>query len=196
MRMTRPEPLVYAGLKQKLGATEKLRELGPDATSDDLIREALRYLVDRCNEYIEKGTADIGKGRVNRVVITYPTMASPTVRQKLRAMVNDVGVAFVDNSYDEAIAAALFILLRDFGGDHDTGLELLRSRSRTNGEGQWTQNLLVIDIGGGTTDIALLALHLRNATPGGLGDPRQRAATTSCCPRCSAPPADSSWAGS
>jgi hypothetical protein len=165
------EPLIYAGLKQKLGSPEKHEELGAGATSDDLIREALRDIIGRCNDFIEKGAEGIGRGRVNRVVITFPTMASPSVRQKLRTMVNDVGVSFVDNSYDEAIAAAMFTLMRDFGGDHDTGLELLRSQSRETGEGRWKQNLLVIDIGGGTTDIALLALHLRNMTPANLGDP-------------------------
>jgi hypothetical protein len=165
------EALVYAGLKQRLASVEQHRELGSGVTSDDLIKESLRDIVRRCNTFIAQGPRELGKGEVNNVVITFPTMATPTVRQKLRAMVEDIDVPLVDNSFDEAIAAAMFVLLRDFGGDYDTGLELLRSRSRQVGEVQWKQNLLVIDIGGGTTDIALLGLHLEDETPPGLGAP-------------------------
>jgi hypothetical protein len=164
------EALVYAGLKQRLAAAEAHPELGPDATSDDLIRESLRDLIGRCDAFIEHGPRELGKGTINNVVITFPTMATPTVRNKLRTMVEDLGIGLVDNSFDEAIAAAMFVLLCDFGGDYDTGLELLRSRSRRVGETQWKQNLLIIDIGGGTTDIALLGLHLRDETPAELGD--------------------------
>jgi hypothetical protein len=162
--------LVYAGLKQRLAQEVPHPELGPDATSDDLIRESLRDLVSRrCNSFIEEGPRELGKGEINNVVITFPTMATPVVRSKLRTMVEDIGVGLVDNSFDEAIAAAMFVLLCDFGGDYDTGLELLRSRSRPEGQAQWKQNLLIIDIGGGTTDIALLGLHLRDETPASLG---------------------------
>ena len=165
------ENLVYAGLKQRLSAVEQHPELWTGATSDDLIRESLRDIVRRCNVYIGQGPADFGKGQVNNVVITFPTMATPAVRQKLGDMVRATGVSLVDSTFDEAVAAAMFVLLQDFGGDYDTGLELLRSRSRPVGPTQWKQNLLIIDIGGGTTDIALLGLHLQDETPSGLGDP-------------------------
>src|SRR5260370_25367707 len=105
------------------------------------------------------------------VVITFATMATPPVRRKLHDMLRTIGISLVDNSFDEAIAAAMFTVLRDFGGDYDTGLELLRSQSQDLGKDNWKQNLLVIDIGGGTTDIALLGLNLHDKTPGGLGDP-------------------------
>jgi len=165
------EALVYAGQKQRLARAEPHPELGPGATSDDLIRESLRDLIRRCDSFIEDAPRGIGKGAINKVVVTFPTMATPVVRSKLRTMVEDIGVGLVDSSFDEAIAAAMFVLLCDFGGDYDTGLELLRSRSQPVGPGQWKQNLLIIDIGGGTTDIALLGLNLRDETPAGLGDP-------------------------
>jgi hypothetical protein len=166
------ERLIYAGLKQRLGSAWPQPELGPGRTSDDLIHECLRDIIGRCDKFIAEASSEIGKGRVDEVVITFPTMASPTVRGKLRTLVRGLGVSLVDASFDEAIAAAMFVLLRDFGGDHDIGLELLRSKSRPAGPNQWKQNLLVIDIGGGTTDIALLGLHLSDQTPGDLDPAR------------------------
>jgi molecular chaperone DnaK (HSP70) len=167
-----PQTHIYAGLKQRLSNAEPHPELGAGVTSDDLIREALRDIVGRCNTFVEQGSRELGTGRVNNVVITFPTMATPPVRQKLRDMLEKIGIRLVDNTLDEAIAAAMFTVLRDFGSDFDTGLELLRSQSRGIGTEQdqdeqkkWQQNLLVIDIGGGTTDIALLGLHLHDETP-------------------------------
>jgi hypothetical protein len=158
-------PLIYAGLKQRLARPEVLAGLGPGLTSDDLIREALRDLLVRTNAYIDSRPAGVDDGRIDKVVITYPTMATPPVRRKLREFLTDLGISQVDTSYDEAIAAAMFFVLRDFSGDHDLGLEVLRSRSTEIDGDNWRQNLLVIDIGGGTTDIALLTLGLQDRTP-------------------------------
>jgi hypothetical protein len=164
-------PIVYAGLKQQLGQTRPYPELG-SATSDTLLRDSLGDLLRRTNAYIDSAPPELGSGEVGSVVITYPTMATPPVRHKLRDMLTELGISLIDTSYDEAIAAAMFFLLRDFGGDHDTGLEVLRARSRPTGKpDQWVQNMLVIDIGGGTADIALLTLTLADRTPDGL-DPR------------------------
>jgi hypothetical protein len=166
------DPLVYAGLKQRLGQRKELPELGAGVTSDALLRDALGDLIKRTNAYIARGPGDLGTGRIDNVVITYPTMASPAMRHKLGDMLRELGISRIDLSYDEAVAAAMFFLLRDFAGDHDIGLEVLRARSRpTRRSDQWAQNLLVIDIGGGTADIALLTLTLIDSTPPEL-DPR------------------------
>lgn len=157
---------VYAGLKQRLAKAVPHDELGTGMTSDDLIQESLRYLVGRCNAFVSSGAQELGTGSINHVVATFPTMATPAVRHKLRGMLEAIGIRLIDNTLDEAIAAAMFTVLRDFGSDYDTGLELLRAQSRqVDKDKGWKQNLLVIDIGGGTTDIALLGLHLRDETP-------------------------------
>jgi hypothetical protein len=161
-----PRTHVYAGQKGRLSKAEQHPELGPGITSDDLIREALRDIVRRCNAFIGAGPRELGTGRVSNVVITFPTMATPPVRRKLADMLRAVDIPLVDNSLDEAIAAAMFTVLRDFGSDYEIGIELLRSQSReVVPDKKWKQNLLVIDIGGGTTDIALLGLHLQDETP-------------------------------
>jgi hypothetical protein len=157
---------VYAGLKQRLGDPVRHEELGPDITSDDLIQGALGDLLSRCDDFVKAGARNVGTGPIRTVVVTFPTMATPAVRHKLAEMLGNLRTGIVDNTLDEAIAAAMFTVLRDFGSDYETGLELLRSQSRKVPEkDQWRQNLLVIDIGGGTTDVALLRLHLRDNTP-------------------------------
>ena len=156
---------VYAGLKQRLGKPAPREELGPDVTTDDLIQGALQDLLSRCDDFVA-AAQNLGTGPIRTVVVTFPTMATPAVRQKLAGMVGELRTSIVDNTVDEAIAAAMFTVLRDFGSDYETGLELLRSQSRKIPEyEQWRQNLLVIDIGGGTTDVALLRLQLRDITP-------------------------------
>jgi hypothetical protein len=157
---------VYAGLKQRLGNPVPHEELAPGIDSDDLIREALRDLLSRCDDFVKTAAQNVGTGPIRTAVITFPTMATPAVRHKLAEMLREIRPGIVDNTLDEAIAAAMFTVLRDFGSDYETGLELLRSQSREMVPDQkWKQNLLVIDIGGGTTDIALLGLHLRDDTP-------------------------------
>ena len=169
-------PRVFAGLKQKLEESKPVPGLD-GVGSDDLIREAIGFLLRRTDDFIASpgDGGRLGTGSVARAVVTYPTMSSPAVRRKLKNMVAALGVADVVTSYDEAVATAMFFLMRDFGGDHDIGLESLRARSTPIEPLHWEQNVLVIDIGGGTADVALLTLGLRDATtPDRTADPRVR----------------------
>jgi hypothetical protein len=93
------------------------------------------------------------------------------VRHRLRELLTDPsdgqGLAQVQTSYDEAIAAVMFFLMRDFGGEFEVGVEAVKARYRAvpNVDNAWAQNILVIDIGGGTTDIALVTMTLTDRTP-------------------------------
>ena len=49
---------------------------------------------------------------------------------------------------------------REFGTNHTVGIESFKTRCHFDGE-KWVQNTLILDIGGGTTDIALIELALR-----------------------------------
>ncbi|MDC0772731.1 hypothetical protein [Streptomyces sp. HD] len=160
----------FRGLKLQLGRERVMDELPghPPPTSDMLIQSALGYLIDRSDRYIARqAPGRLGSGRLNDVVVTYPTVATPDVRRTLRSLVSEgLGVERVSMHFDEAVAAVMFFVMRDFGGDLDTGVEAFRARSRSLGAGAgWTQNVLAIDIGGGTTDIALLTLTLTDTTP-------------------------------
>lgn len=136
----------------------------------------LSYL-DLCRRF-EEGTADVGGSpgetpaearlgaRVDEVILTYPTSTPPRARERLRRLAAAaLGASDVDLAYDEAAAAALFFLLREFGGDLTGGVPAFRSRAaRVSDAPQptWRTTMLVIDIGGGTTDIAVLAIDLED----------------------------------
>ncbi|MEV5410448.1 hypothetical protein AB0K60_16605 [Thermopolyspora sp. NPDC052614] len=164
------------GLKRRLIAPERLpddldvRRDGWARDSDLLLAAAYADLARRVEEYADAiPDAQIAGRRVEQVVVTYPTTTPAGARHRLRELVADaLGLrspldAHID--YDEAVAAALFFLMRDFGGDAQAGIEAFRARCRpVPGKRMWHQHLLVIDIGGGTTDIALLLLELHDLT--------------------------------
>jgi Uncharacterized protein conserved in bacteria, putative virulence factor len=78
--------------------------------------------------------------------------------------VQELGIDDVQTAYDEAVSVAIFFLWREFGGNLNIGIESFKTRCRQNGN-KWSQNVLVLDIGGGTTDLALIELTLEDKTP-------------------------------
>ncbi|MET8992858.1 hypothetical protein ABZW49_46070 [Nonomuraea wenchangensis] len=172
---------LYRGLKRRLVTPERLapglgvRQDGWADDTDLLLAAAYADLARRVEEYADTlQEAQLQGRRVEQVVVTYPTTTPPGARQRLRELVADaLGLRTpmdVHMDYDEAVAAALFFLMRDFGGDAQAGIEAFRARCRpVPGKRMWRQVLLVIDIGGGTTDIALLLLELHDLT---VPDPR------------------------
>ncbi|MFC0864004.1 hypothetical protein ACFHYQ_17025 [Sphaerimonospora cavernae] len=135
--------------------------------AEGLFAGVVSSLLGRGDGFIEEGRPAFGPGRLDHVVLTYPTMSSPDVRRNLRRIVHEtLGVTLVDTDYDEAIAAALFFLMRDLGPHYGTGLEALRARYRPvkGATGAYEENVLVIDVGGGTTDIALVRFLLKDRT--------------------------------
>src|SRR5262249_55758360 len=128
-------------------------------TSDQLVQAAWAQLVDLTNHWRGRNPAARSKGRFTRAVVTYPTVAPPSVRREVETLVRDLKFPDVVTDYDEAVAAALFYLHREFGGSLDLGPELFKARSRRD-KNKWFQNVLVLDVGGGSTDLALLQLTL------------------------------------
>jgi hypothetical protein len=98
---------------------------------------------------------------MRRATITYPTTTPPGARRRLGELVREALSIEPDISYDEGTAAALFFVMRELGGAAASGIEALRAASRPRGGPRsWVRTMLVVDIGGGTTDIALIALEL------------------------------------
>ncbi|MET7401793.1 hypothetical protein ABZS66_50765 [Dactylosporangium sp. NPDC005572] len=104
--------------------------------------------------------------KVSEVAVTYPTVTPPSVRDRLRHIVADalcLDPKRVYLEYDEAIAAGLYFVMRGFGGDADAGIRAFRAAATEvpdAAERTWRQYMAVLDLGGGTADIALLALDL------------------------------------
>lgn len=135
--------------------------------------------------FVELVRQELGLGpdeRISRVNITYPTKLPPDRREELLAAVRGLAPQ-VEMTIDESAAAAGFFLLRRFGADTRLGVEAFKLQARCP-EGprawedpelwakalQWHENLLVIDVGGGTTDCALVKAAVIDATPPELGD--------------------------
>ena len=97
-------------------------------------------------------------------MVTYPAIAPPRVREEVEQLVSKLGIQSVQMAYDEAVSVAIFFLWREFGGDLRIGIESFKTRCRRSGE-HWSQNVLVLDIGGGTTDLALINLSLQEKDP-------------------------------
>jgi hypothetical protein len=133
-------------------------------TSDQLVQAAWAQLVELTNHWRGRNPTSCSKGRFTRAVVTYPTVAPPSVRREVETLVRELQFPDVVTDYDEAVAAALFYLHREFGGSLDLGPEVFKARSRRD-KNKWFQNVLVLDIGGGSTDLALLQLTLEEVDP-------------------------------
>jgi hypothetical protein len=140
-------------------------------TSDQLVQAAWAQLVELTNHWRGRNPTSCSKGRFTRAVVTYPTVAPPSVRREVETLVRELKFPDVVTDYDEAVAAALFYLHREFGGSLDLGPEVFKARSRRD-KNKWFQNVLVLDIGGGSTDLALLQLSLEELDPFSPGENR------------------------
>lgn len=92
------------------------------------------------------------------VVATFPTSYPANNRELLREILSELNVKEVDTRFDEATAAAIYYIWREIGADPVCGMHGLMARSRKDKYGRSYQNMLLYDLGGGTTDIALIQL--------------------------------------
>ncbi|GLW09190.1 hypothetical protein Misp01_43190 [Microtetraspora sp. NBRC 13810] len=172
---------------RRRGVKRYLVQLKEEVADTGMSGEKLFHQV--YQRFIDLVAKEVGLGkdeRISRVNITYPTKLPPDRRQELLAVVRDLAPR-VEMTIDESAAAAGFFLLRRFGADSLLGVEAFKLHARCP-EGpraweapelwakarQWHENLLVIDVGGGTTDCALVKAAIVDATPAEAGDSRGR----------------------
>lgn len=155
-------PKRYFGLDRSV----KVALNGTDAEIpvQKLIQAAYDHLIELTDDYRKAGSQRFATGKFYTGVITYPTIAPPMVRREIEQLVEKIGIQNVQITYDEAVAVAIFYLYREFGGDLNIGIESFKTRCRPQGD-KWSQNVLILDIGGGTTDIALIRLTLEENDP-------------------------------
>lgn len=102
-------------------------------------------------------------GPFRKLIVTYPTSAPPSVRNRIRDLITSrLGIGDIQTDYDEAVAAAIFYFMREYASVTEMGLESFKARCRLRGDRSWVQNVLVFDTGGGTTDVALIELTLED----------------------------------
>ncbi|MEA5553355.1 molecular chaperone [Anabaena cylindrica UHCC 0172] len=131
---------------------------------NQLIQAAWAHLIDLTEDYRQRAKRRFSEGDLLTAVVTYPTVAPPVVRKEVKALVHELGIDDVQTAYDEAVSVAIFFLWREFGGNLNLGIESFKTRCRQD-RNKWSQNVLVLDIGGGTTDLALIELTLEDKTP-------------------------------
>lgn len=136
-----------------------------------LLQAAYAELIELTEKYRQRYPGKCSDGKFYRAVVTYPTIASPFMRREIENLVNKLGIEDVQMAYDEAISVAIFFLWREFGGDLNVGIESFKTRCRYDGD-KWWQNVLVLDIGGGTTDLALIRFTLEEINPFEPGEDR------------------------
>ncbi len=133
-----------------------------EVTPRDIIKAAFRHLIGKFHESRQGDDSRFLRGQVRSLAITYPTVLRPQPRQELKRMLEEEGIKEVELRYDEAISATIFYLEWFFNAAKFLGPEAFKVQCRREGS-VWTQNLLVLDIGGGSTDLALVRVELREA---------------------------------
>ncbi|TVP59880.1 MAG: molecular chaperone, partial [Nodularia sp. (in: Bacteria)] len=131
---------------------------------NELIQAAWAHLIELTEDFRQRARRRFSEGDFLTAVVTYPTVAPPLVRKEVKELVEQLGIDDVQTAYDEAVSVAIFFLWREFGGNLNIGIESFKTRCRQV-ENKWSQNVLVLDIGGGTTDLALIELTLEDKTP-------------------------------
>ncbi|MDY7004542.1 MAG: molecular chaperone [Cyanobacteriota bacterium] len=152
-------PKRYLGQPSSRSIDVTLNDNSKKIKVEELVQGAFSHLIQLTSDYRDRNLERTAQGRFNKAVITYPTIAPPRVRQEVKKLVENLGIDNVEIAYDEAVSIAIFFLWREFGGDLNVGIESLKTRCRRHGD-HWTQNVLVLDIGGGTTDLALIHFKL------------------------------------
>ncbi|MGB3651907.1 MAG: molecular chaperone [Rivularia sp. (in: cyanobacteria)] len=148
-----------------------LEDKHQEVSVEQLIKAAWYHLIELTETYKNNKPERFTRGRFERAIVTYPTVAPPALRSQIEKLVSGLDFTDVKTYYDEAIAAAIFYLWLEFSGNKTIGLEAFKTRSRRSGE-KWAQNVLVLDIGGGTTDLALIRLVLKEEDPFNPGEDR------------------------
>ncbi len=157
-------PKRYFGQKREFPVTIDGKQ-DKKITVDQMIQAAWGHLVELTEDYRQRGKRKFSEGDFRTAVVTYPAVAPPIVRKQVKELVEQLpGLEDVQTAYDEAVSVAIFFLWREFGGNLNIGIESFKTRCRPQGQ-TWSQNVLVLDIGGGTTDIALIQLTLEDKTP-------------------------------
>jgi len=132
-------------------------ELSPRALSKVTYRELLKRAIADIHRRAEMGQFQDATW-AGSVVATFPTTYPASLRKIIREILEELQIEEIDTRFDEATAAAIFYIWKEIGADPVCGMHGLMARSRKDKYGRSYQNILLYDLGGGTTDIALIQL--------------------------------------
>lgn len=126
-----------------------------------VLKEVYRQLIHKTKKSRDgylKGV--VSPGEFTSVVATYPTVSSPAMREEIKRLLTELGFGSTNSNvqYDEAVASAIFYMWREYCNPF-LDVEGFKVSAIAE-DGFWKQNLLITDIGGGTTDVALIEIRL------------------------------------
>lgn len=98
-------------------------------------------------------------------VVTYPTSLLPEPRKEISRIFSELGVLRPDLLFDEAVSPTLFYFEQRFGMNNELGPEAFKVRCTHHYDPEyalhsWYHQMLILDIGAGTTDIAIVQICL------------------------------------
>ena len=105
------------------------------------------------------------RGSIKSLVATYPVNLPQHRRKIFRSLIRRFGIRNIDIGFDEATSVALYYIWRELLTDSFTAFDGFLSRSQVEKHNkriskEFYQNYLVYDMGGGTTDIALIEVKI------------------------------------
>jgi hypothetical protein len=173
--MFHSSPKLYYETLGRLGETVKVTSGGDviEVTPRDFLVASLIHLRKRIEKFRDGNQEGIQlpQKRFNKIVLTFPTSAPLNVRTELVQIAQEAGFDKPIVDLDEALSAIILHLVKPFGDDKELGLEGFRTACRPivppdgSVPHEWFQNILLIDVGAGTTDIALVEARLSDETP-------------------------------
>ncbi len=152
----------YFGQEQTIPILPSEAAAAPISFSPDtLCRLAYKKLISRALEYITRKAkqGDLQYAdKIEILVATFPTTYPASLRRRLRDMMNDMEIHSIDTRFDEGTASAVYYIWQEVCADPICGMHGLMARCRRDRHDRAYQNILLYDLGGGTTDIALIQL--------------------------------------
>lgn len=162
------EPKVIRDLKRRFAQRRPTPEA--DISTERVVAAAYAFLADSAEREVAGTEGPDPLPRFQEIVATYPTTTTPESRRQLKLLLEEsAGIPTVNTDYDEGVAAGLYFLFQDIGPDQATGAERFRAKSRAvdGNDRVREQTVVVIDIGGGTTDIAVIRYTMVDETESG-----------------------------
>jgi len=161
----------------RLGSRGLKRDLLKKSADPAVLQNLVKAYQAMAEDALAELKDDFGKPRMPfQIQFTYPTRLPTALRNRLADGLGKTSLPGPKLGLDEASAVAFFDLLTRIGQRTDLGIAALQAQAEARRQGQTrqgqtlTDRVLVIDVGAGTTDVALIDMRIEDATPDRVGE--------------------------
>ena len=147
------------GSEKKIRSDQKKTQIYPQT----VVQAAWHALLNHVEN--KRDMLRLYSGPFESSVVTYPTSLLPEPRKEIGKIFSELGVLHSDLLFDEAISPTLFYFEQHYGMSNELGPEAFKIRCTHHygteyAEHSWYHQMLILDIGAGTTDIAIVQIRL------------------------------------